>query len=393
MSLSAWLLAPLTYQVAQVDLLPPEPLPLGGYTARQGKVMEPGGDPLFARTLLLRQGDLKVAIVSLEMLTVPESLVAAVQARVGNGTRLMLVATHTHSAPDSQMLNDRMTFAIPGIASYKSRWLEWYADRIAASIKRAAESRDTTPMAWSITQNVVKANRARRAGAKPNEMITGIWSDRRLAIIHYSAHATIFEEDRNTTSGDWPGQLMLATKAIFLPGAIGDVSPAPQGRDSVEKVEWMVENLSIPGRFLGGKDVKVSRHGLGYCQVAIDLPEPRPHAEFITSNKVPEPLAQVLVKRFAAPQAVVTAVRIGDIVLVGIPGEPTSAIGADILTLGQRKGFPHPLVVSHTNGWLGYVLKPADYDRGGYEATLAFHGREFSKAVIAAASKALDQLR
>ncbi len=393
MSLSVWLLAPLSCQVAAVDLLPPELLPLGGYTARQGKLMEQGGEPLFARTLLLRQGDLKVAIVSLEMLTVPESLVAAVQQRVDKGTRLMLVASHTHSAPDSQMLNDRMTFAIPGIASYKSRWLEWYADRIAGSIKLAAESPVTTPRTWSISQSAVKANRARRDDAKPNEMSTGIWTDRRLAIIHYSAHATIYEEDRNTTSGDWPGELMRATKAIFLPGAIGDVSPAPQGRDSVEKMEWMVENLSNPWPVSGRQDVKVSRHGLAYCQVPIDLPEPRAHAEFISANKVPEPLAQVLVKRFAAPQAVVTAVRIGGIVLVGIPGEPTSQIGADILTLGRKKGFPHPLVVSHTNGWLGYILEPVDYDRGGYEATLAFHGRGFSQAVIAAAAKALDQLR
>jgi len=393
MSLSTWLLAPLTIQFAQVDLLPPELLPLGGYTARGNKVMEAGGDPLFARTLLIRQGDLKIAIVSLEMLTVPESLVAAVQAKVGSGTRLMLVATHTHCAPDSQMLNDRMTFAIPGIASYKSRWLDWYSTRIAASVKLAGESPITTPRAWSLGQAKATANRGRRAGAQPDPTISSIWADQKLRIIHFSAHATIFEEDRLQTSGDWPGGLMKASGAIVLPGPIGDVSPVAVGQTPVEKVEAMVENLLNSVRSSPRQDVKVSRHGLAYCQVTIALPTAKPHPEFISSNNVPEPLAQVLVKRFAADKAVVTAIRLGDVVLMGIPGEPTSAIGANLLTIGRKRGFPHPLVVSHTNGWLGYMLEPQDYDRGGYEATLAFHGREFSKAVVAAAAKAFDQLR
>lgn len=41
---------------------------------------------------------------------------------------------------------------------------------------------------------------------------------------------------------------------------------------------------------------------------------------------------------------------------------------------------------------MGYILAPEDYDRGGYEATLAFHGREIGPRVVEAAKLALEKL-
>ena len=102
-----------------VDITPDVPLPLGGYTERGTKVSVPGGDHLYARTVLLESGKTKIALVSVETLTIPESLVREVKKRIPSDVSLFLSATHTHSAPDSQMLNDRMTFLIPGIASFK----------------------------------------------------------------------------------------------------------------------------------------------------------------------------------------------------------------------------------------------------------------------------------
>ncbi len=382
-----------TYRYFEADISPPEPLPLGGYTARNGKVMDPGGDPLFARILVLQQSGKTIAIVSLEMLTVPESLVKEVQDKVGRDVHLFLTATHTHSAPDSQMLNSRMTFAVPGIASYKSKWLNWFSDKIAAGIKGALTAPFQVIKSGSLGQIQVDANRGRRVDAKPDQNLTAIYGNDQLLALHYAAHATFFEEDRNQTSGDWPGMLMKKTKAVFLPGAIGDASPVGAGSTTVEKVTSMVEKLDTAWRVAVRRDVKVLSRDIAYCQVPIELPEPKAHPDFIKQNGVPEPLAQVLVKRFAPPEAVVTGIRYGDLLIIGIPGEPTSEIGAEILTIARKRGFPHTLVVSHVNGWLGYILSPENYDKGGYEATLAFHGRELSGKVVAAATAAIDQSR
>ena len=113
-TLSIW---PVQVGTSTVSITPPEPLPLGGYTQRGGAVFQPGGDDLFARTVVLRQRSETIAVTSVEMLTVPESLYREVKERLPAGVKLFLAATHTHSAPDSQMLNERMTIPVPGIAT------------------------------------------------------------------------------------------------------------------------------------------------------------------------------------------------------------------------------------------------------------------------------------
>jgi hypothetical protein len=126
--------------------------------------------------------------------------------------------------------------------------------------------------------------------------------------------------------------------------------------------------------------------------VPIALGKPVPHPAFATEFGAPSPLDQVLVGRFAPTESSLTLVRIGSLVLVGVPGEPTSDIGRKVQALGANLGLPNTVVVSHTNGWIGYVLEPEDYDRGGYEAALSFHGRETSQRVIEAAAAGLKKL-
>ena len=65
----------------QVDITPDEALPLGGYTERQGRLSEPGGDHLYVRVLALQVGSVRIAVASAEMLTIPESLRRAARGR------------------------------------------------------------------------------------------------------------------------------------------------------------------------------------------------------------------------------------------------------------------------------------------------------------------------
>ena len=407
--------SPLTIQKSQVDITPPEPLPLGGYTARGGKSFEPGGERLYARCLLIKDGRQKLAIVSAEMLTIPESLRAEVQRKIGSGITLFLSATHTHCAPDSQMLNERMTFAIPGIATFRRRWLDWYSDRIASSVKAAikARSEDFFPC---IRQDRLALNRGRRANAQPDQLLTTLAQplvimffsaeqayDPVPILMSYAAHATFFSSEELHTRGDWPGALANYYESPILQGAIGDVSPDRPGSDAAAKVQAFLTAVrsrvvnpvmfeSPVGRLLAEPWTRLDEK-LVVAEAPINLLPPKPHPEFATANHIPEVLAQQLVDKFAPREAKVTAFRIGKLAVVGIPGEPTSHLGRKIQNEGKKMGFEYVLVISHVNGWMGYILDSADYDRGGYEATLSFNGREEGNKVVEAAVDALRKLR
>lgn len=378
---------PLLLRRSAIDLTPPELLPLGGYTARGGKAMDPGGEPLSAHTTVLQRGEERWAVVSLEMLTVPESLEREVRRRVG--VPLFLIATHTHCAPDSQMLNDRMTFSIPGIASFRSRWLEWYADRIAVGIQRAFSAPPVSADQLSIHVRHLPLNRARRQGAQPDETATLIAAGGRPLWLHYAAHAVFWGSERNQTSGDWPGAIARRLGADVLTGAIGDVSPRADGDSPSARIASFAETV---GSAFPGNGVPLSSAPLTWIETGLPLGSVTAHPEFARANRIPEPLAQSLAQKFAPSEAKITAFRIGKLAIVGIPGEPTSELGRAIRDYGRRIGFSWVLVCSHVNGWIGYILTASDYARGGYEATLAMHGPGQGERTVRAACHALDLL-
>lgn len=393
--LAAVLLAPtsLTFAVGDADISPPELLPLGGYTERHGARMIGIGDHLHARALLLTSGSFRVAIVSVETLTIPASLVTELEARLPGDLHLVVCATHTHCAPDSQMLNRRMTIAIPGIASYSRSWTMWYADHIAAAVVEAYDA-PAQPVSRLVAESwTADLNRARRKFATPDQTATLVstWS-RQPLFFEYAAHGTFYDADEERTRGDWPGKVgQLAPLALI--GPIGDVSPKAPHLDHAPAAQ----RISAFWRAM-----LAARHGstaavewqpnapITLVTEPIPLGPPTPHPDAAKQYKS---LARIFVNRFAPTTASITALRLGDLAIVGVPGEPTSALGRQIAIAGRRAGFWTVLVLSHCNGWMGYILDPEDYDRGGYEATLSFYGRDEGKMVVGAAERALRRLR
>ncbi|MCW5938290.1 MAG: hypothetical protein KF884_07935 [Fimbriimonadaceae bacterium] len=389
--LLAALIAPTVFfRTSTIDVTPPEALPLGGYTERQGAVFSEGGDRLWSRCVVFEQGGLRVAVVSLEALTVPEGLVEEVRGRLPANVSLLLTATHTHSAPDSQMLNPRMTLAVPGIASYQPRWLAWYAERIAGGVREALGSPPVLMTEARLAVFRPGLNRGRRAGARPDPKAVVVRVSGQNLFAWYSAHATIHEADRKTLSGDWPGVVASRLGCPVLTGPIGDAAPRLIGASAEERLSAFAE------RFLQGSSRAVGSRmdwagGLAFHREPVRLGPPTPHPEFASAYKVPQPLAEAAVNRFAPQGAELTFLRLGSLLLIGFPGEPSSALGRRLESMAHRRGFETALVVSHANGWVGYVLEPADYDRGGYEGTLSFHGREASVRFVEAMARGLKQ--
>ncbi|MCW5942761.1 MAG: hypothetical protein KIS66_11045 [Fimbriimonadaceae bacterium] len=388
--LAVLLLAPpLVVRRGDVSIVPPEPLPLGGYTERRDAIALPGGDDLRARTIVLEQGTTRVALVSLDSLTVPGSLSREVRARLPSDVVLVLAATHTHCAPDSQMLNDRMTMKIPGIATYRPRWLEWYADRIAEGIREALVARpESGPLEWARwTPRYASGawlNRARRPGAKPDPTAFGLWIGGRPLLGVFPAHPTLNGAEENRRRTDWPGQ--WARRSVLAPfvGAIGDVSPAPEVEtaDGAAKVEAFAHALQAT--MDKARRRAILRPSLSVSTAPVRLEKPSPSPAFVETNKVPEPLAALLVGKFAPTEATVLVIRLGEVALIAVPAEPTAEIGRAMVG-----DLAAATVIGFANEWIGYVLAEDDYARGGYEASLALHGPQTGRRLVEAAKQAL----
>lgn len=398
--LAAAVIAPLVSQFAepavevrmgQIDLVPPEALPLGGYTERGESLGEPGRRPLRARFIAVRQADKTLVLGGLEMVTVPESLIESVRAGLPKGLDIVLAATHTHSAPDSQMLNARLNFKIPGIATYSSRWLEWYSNEIRAGIKQTLQAPPMLDGRVGVRRAQVDANRSRRQGMAPDKWATQYsWNSTPLLGI-YAAHPTLHEAAEKKMSGDWPGAWSDSGPWMALTGAIGSASPVAEGADGEAKSAHLASRLSsalsqVPAAWSSDSSAR-------WTFAPIKLPAPKPHPTFAAQNKISEPLAVMAVSRFAPASASLFLLNWGGWLMIGVPGEPTEEVALRLRQTAFTNGFPRSVVVSHVNGWAGYMLEAADFDRGGYEAGLSFYGRNLGIWLSAALEAGCSDLK
>jgi neutral ceramidase len=383
--------SPLTLTLGEVDLTPPAPLPLGGYSERNGAVGAAGPRPLRARLVLLSQGGKRLVLASVEMLTLPESLRDAVQAQLPPGISLFLGATHTHSAPDSQMLNSRMTFRVPGIEPFRQRELDRTSKVIADGIKSLLTHRSIEITSLELETWKADANRPRRPGGIAEKDVWMVKANGKDLLGIYAAHPTLHEAKELEVSGDWPGQWMVRGPWMALTGPIGDVSPQAEGLTGGEKSRALVENL-VQSRVERGKTTQKLALQFSVTLPTVGLPSAIPHPDFAQINKISPLLAQLAVKKFAPEEAHLTLVNLGGIVVIGVPGEPTGGVARRLRTTALYEGWPRAITVSHVNGWAGYMLEPEDYSRGGYEAGLHFYGPTLASRLAAAVGKGLHGL-
>ncbi len=72
-------------------------------------------------------------------------------------------------------------------------------------------------------------------------------------------------------------------------------------------------------------------------------------------------------------QTTISALRIGDWMLATLPGEPVTQLAAHLRTLSPMPE-DHTIVVGYAQDHTGYLLRPEDWLRGGYEPTITFWG-------------------
>jgi neutral ceramidase len=89
----------------------------------------------------------------------------------------------------------------------------------------------------------------------------------------------------------------------------------------------------------------------------------------------------------------VQAVRIGDVAIVGVPGEFFTVLGEEIK---RRSPFRYTYVFELANDYIGYIPDRAGYDRGGYQVWTGLHSyleRGTGEQIVSEAVDVLGRLR
>ena len=401
---------------ARVDLTVPPGTPLAGYgsTARRllvpdvlgrhphafwFKPAEGARDTLAARALVLEWGGQRVAWVAVDLLAVDRAFTGDVERGLAAAgvpaLTLLLSASHTHSGPgafvDSALLGwlavDRLDAGVRAPL----------VDAVITAVRQADGARRPARIAVGrVAAPTLVASRLARS-LDPEMLVVKLTdgTGRPLGLVwNYAIHGTALGPRNLRLSADLMGEASrrleqaLGVPALFVNGAVGDVSPARHGERAV--VDLGAE-LAAAARAAWAQAEPVTRPGLAVARRTVTLPKPWLSAHNCLRGWLPRAVALPLGSVFPH-ETTLTAVTVGDVGWVTIPGELQASLGKGIKDAAVATGLRRVLVAGLSNDYLGYFTTAADYDPPSYVSCASLYGPGTGGCLADAAAGLLGSL-
>ena len=359
--------------VAKVDITPPADTPVVGHVRPTNGVR----DPIRAGVLLLANEHTRAAIVTLDLISASSEMVAAVRDVVAGKSEtppenILVAASHNHSGPGW---------------SRESPWSREMLTKLGATTTEAVEQMRPVTIGYGEDRIDFNINRRKvidgRAvvrldpdGPCDHRVKVLRFDDGRTLepmsiLMHAVCHPCVFTWGDKLTpphpngfpkiSADFPGEAQTfvemvygaRTHAMFLQGCAGDIRPNLPG---------------VPYRCGDEADIKWTGRSLGCAVVrAADRSVVR---EELAKRKTIYPLkcASSVIQLPGKKERLdceMQALRVGDFLLLTIPGEPMVEYGFQIEKAIADRAIP--IVIGYANGSLGYICTAESHKYGGYE--------------------------
>lgn len=404
----------LTAGAAKVSIVPPFPTFMGGFGDRMD-FFEGVNDEVYARALALDNGDTQLIVIGSDMMAIREGMVMRAKQLIHDATgvpleNILLSCVHNHSAPSYyQFATD----------DEKQKPESFFAEQFARAGIEAFESRRPAELGYR-NGEILGATNNRQQGNDHIDPQVGVLRveekegrDVIATLFNFTGHPVILGSSNLRLSGEYPGaacrtvEQALGGVAIMTQGACGDITVSRSGNPFLE-----IQRL---GRLVAGEVIKTAEFirptdeniALGGAYETVPFPpralpsveeaEAQLEAEQarMTAAEAAGANADVLraherrlrmlrahagqAKQLAAGElerpevyeGSVQVMQIGDVILVGIPGE----LFVDYaLEMRQRVAQTHGkslCLVGYANGYIGYIVTPRAMQTGGYEASIA----------------------
>jgi hypothetical protein len=395
----------ITANAASIDITPPLEMKytLGGYGERMNKPAEGIHDPIIAKALLLKDDDKKYAIVTIDILGLPSNVKPDLLKRIaGKGwssENIMLLPSHSHGSLEMAAINSKNVFGVPQIGIFQSELLDFIIEKLEKLILEADQNYHEVKIGTS-SAKLDGLNRNRRGDKLVDNELTVTRVDLAnglplAALVNWTAHPTFIGGDDMLVSAEWPGYLQTELEksigsgvtVMYYNGAEGDQSPVYRGQGGA------YEKIQGYGKIIAEKAFDVyktiqpkTENQLAFKYQIIDLPEQVAHPDFMETGGAEYGLNEQTVKVIMdalGPKSVgLGSVRIGDFILVGIPGELVAELGIKIKQSLKNDEIKHVAIGGLANEWISYILTEDEYvNGGGYESSVSFYGPKLGEII------------
>jgi neutral ceramidase len=402
---------------AKVNITPPLGIPLIGSKGKPGDAIL---DELYARAMVLDDGRTKIAIVSADLLYTPlEEITGPVRKIIWEKTgipeqNVLVCATHTHSGPEVFTLSKFRPEERIDPAKLDQPYLQTLNRKIADAVflaqqkmkkvkigigggsapellynRRTKKPDGTVTMTFSVTPEIA-ATRKIQTGPDGTTSVSFTMSapspDLKFgpvdptvqvlrvedandsvvgSMLNFACHPVcIYPSMPTTISADYPGDAMDLVEqteggvCLFTLGTAGDMVPYQRGLDAHRQI----------GKALGAEAVRrlqfvPTSDDVTMDAIRKDLRFPAKTPSSTEGGNKPDEGTDFI-------QTEIQIIRIGDIYLLGLPGEVLAEVGLEIR---RQANVEKLFLISLGNDAIGYVCHKQAYDEGGYEPDSATH--------------------
>jgi neutral ceramidase len=388
---------------AKTDITPDVPVMLYGYASRKTP-SEGIHDPLYARITVFENNGKKVVFISSDLGSYGDDIYNSIRKELMDKfglkeSEIFLSTIHSHSSPVLSM--DKENY-FPANIAYTEKLTGKLIKAVADAIKNLAPVQTGLGTGYS----PVGSNRREM---RPDGSITlgrnpyGITDKEVLvmkvsssdgkalgAIYDYATHSTSLGAKNLLISGDVLGlsaqfvEKILGNEIVtpVFAGASGNIDPWYRVLTEFNTEEGWIPEPVLLGTLLGEEVVHVFRN----------IKETNNGNEIATAFKSVECVRRKTpdspVKENTIPVNI-TVARIGDAAFVGFNVEMITEIGMKIKAASP---FSHTFIITHCNGYSGYLPPIELYKEGGYEVTSTRFEPGSAEKVIREALKMLNDL-
>jgi neutral ceramidase len=373
---------------ARVPLEPPFPVVVAGYPPPRPMASQTEA-PLHARAVVVQVGTVRVGLVSLELLSVTAPVVEKIRTLGADlGLHDVLVfATHTHSSFGGY--DARPVAQLAGTGRYR----EASVNNVVLAASRAL--REASAALTDVTLEVGEAREQglvynRSGGEAPEGVMTRVVLRGASApvaeLLLFAAHPTLIPRAQEAVDPDYPGRLSTLREApggvvLVLQGTVGNASVAFNEGQGPARAAGFAQALSgLADRATPVAVPGATRLSLARAEVAL----PRPDASRLVPS-LTRAAGDNFLCQSASRVAEVSALALGPLELLTLPGEPTMGAGQ---VLRQRTGATG--VLGLASDYLGYVETPELVAQAAGESKRQYYGPKLLDRLGAAAQLASE---
>ncbi len=412
--------AELTAGVARVDLTPPMSMksPLGGYGERMNRPAEGVHDRVFAKAVVFSDGKRKFALVTADLLGVAPPMKPEIVKRLADkgwsAEQILILPSHSHGSIEMNAINPANVFKIPNLGIHNPELYEFTVNNFVRLIEQA----EATLVPVRIGTSSMRAegfNRNRRKGETlVDDELTVTRIDKAdgkplAVLVNFTAHPTFMSAREMLFSADWPGHLQRTMEAVigndvtvlYYNGAEGDQST--RGRANAGDSRWEMQErygleLGLVAANLWEQVATEQDVAFDYHLEPIALPDHSWHPDFMSTGGTEYGLTEQLLRdmftKMFPRETTSGSVRVGELVIIGVPGEMAAGLGLKIKQeTARRTGARHPTIGGLANEWISYILSEDAYVKGGYEASVSFYGKTLGDTIVHGALDGVAHLK